>query len=306
MKTNIPQRHDALVKGFLNDPDVAREFLETHLTAEVQSVCDFATLQIVPTSYIDEDLKMLCSDVTYRIELKDKTNFIYVYTLIEHQSTPVELMPFRILKYQVAIMQDHLNKYSDEKDGKLLLPLVAPIVFYNGVATPYPHSVDIAELFESRELFERVQLGKFKLVDLTVTDNNEILRHGGKLAVLETLAKTVHVRDIKMVMSYIISALVAGHEDNLSDFLFKTAYTYLSTNRENDELLELSDAVINKIPDYREMVMTHTETLLQKGRQEAEKEIAKNLLKSGVDIDTIKKATHLSEKELEQLKESLH
>ena len=60
--------------------------------------------------------------------------------------------------------------------------------------------------------------------------------------------------------------------------------------------------------------MTHTETLLQKGmqqgmqqgRHDAEKEIARNLLKSGVDIVAIKNATHLSDEELEQLKASLH
>ena len=56
--------------------------------------------------------------------------------------------------------------------------------------------------------------------------------------------------------------------------------------------------------------MTHTETLLQKGMQQGmqqeRQEIAKNLLKSGVDIAAIKNATHLSDKELEQLKASLH
>ena len=56
--------------------------------------------------------------------------------------------------------------------------------------------------------------------------------------------------------------------------------------------------------------MTHTETLLQKGMQQGiqqeRQEIAKNLLKCGADIDMIKNATHLSDKELEQLKASLH
>ena len=119
-----------------------------------------------------------------------------------------------------------------------------------------------------------------------------------------------------------MSALVAGHNDHLSELLFKIAYAYLSTARENDELLELSDEIIKQLPNYKEIVMTHTETLLQKGiqqgmqqgRQEgveegiykAGKEIAKNLLKSGVDIDTIKNATYLSDAELAELKDLLH
>lgn len=326
MTNKIPQRHDALAKGFLSDPTVAREFLELYLSADVKGICNFDTLQIEPTSYIDEDLKMHCADITYRLELKDKTNFVYVYTLVEHQSTPVALMPFRILKYQVAIIQNHLTRYEHKNNKKNpILPLVVPIVFYNGTDSPYPCKVDIAEMFEHRDLFDKIQLGRFKLVDLTITNNEEILKHG-KVAVLEMLAKHISVRDFSIVKDYIMSALVAGHNDHLSELLFKIAYAYLSTARENDELLELSDEIIKQLPNYKEIVMTHTETLLQKGiqqgmqqgrqegRQEgveegiykAGKEIAKNLLKSGVDINTIKNATYLSDAELAELKDLLH
>ena len=112
-----------------------------------------------------------------------------------------------------------------------------------------------------------------------------------------------------------MSALVAGHNDHLSELLFKIAYAYLSTARENDELLELSDEIIKQLPNYKEIVMTHTETLLQKGMQQGmqkgihdtERNMAEQLLKSGVDISVVSKAAiHLSKEELEQLKASLH
>ena len=314
MTNKIPQRHDALAKGFLSDPTVAREFLDLYLHSDIKGICNFDTLQIEPTSYIDEDLKMHCADITYRLELKDKTNFVYVYTLVEHQSTPVALMPFRILKYQVAIIQNHLTRHEHKIKKNPILPLVVPIVFYNGADSPYPCKVDIADMFEHRDLFDKIQLGKFKLVDLTIIDNEEILKHG-QVAVLEMLAKHISVRNFSIVKDYIMSALVAGHNDHLSELLFKIAYAYLSTARENDELLELSDEIIKKLPNYKEIVMTHTETLLQKGMQQgrqegihdAERNMAEQLLKSGVDISVVSKAAiHLSQEELEQLKASLH
>ena len=82
MTTNIPQKHDALSKSFLSDPSVARDFLERYLHEDVRGICDLSTLQIEPTSYVDEDLKMHCSDIAYRLELKDKSNYVYVYVLL--------------------------------------------------------------------------------------------------------------------------------------------------------------------------------------------------------------------------------
>ncbi len=322
---NIPQRHDALTKSFLSDPSVAREFLERYLHKDVQAICNFDTLQIEPTSYVDEDLKMHCSDITYRLELKDKSNYVYVYTLIEHQNKADKLMPFRILKYQAAIIQNHITRHRTDKHEVPLLPLVAPIVFYNGNKSPYPYKIDIAEMFEHRELFDEISLGKFSLVDLTVMENKEILTHG-KIAPLEIIAKHIKVRNFLNYIDDVVSAFVLAHEQNLSVALFKSAFTYLSTEREKEELVRLSDLIIKNLPNYEEIVMNYADSLklegiqqgmqqgmqqgrrqgMQQGMQQERQEIAKNLLRCGVDILAIKNATHLSDKELEQLKASLH
>jgi len=313
MTTNIPQRHDALTKSFLSDPAAARAFLERYLNKDVQGICDLSTLQIEPTSYVDEDLKMHCSDITYRLELKDKSNCVYVYVLVEHQNKPVELMPFRVLKYQVAIIQNHLTKHKTDKSKNLLLPLVVPILFYNGKKSPYPHKIDIADMFEYRDLYDKIGLGRFNLVDLTIIKDEELITHG-IIAPLEIIAKHITVRDFGLYLGNIVKAFVVAHENHLSESLFKSSFTYLSTEREKEELVILSDMIIKELPFYREIVMTYAESLkqegmqqgMQQGKQEERQEIARNLLKCGADTDMIKNVTHLSDKELEQLKASLH
>ena len=50
----------------------------------------------------------------------------YVYLNLEHQSTAEELMPFRMHRYKVAIMQQHLNL------GYKKLPVVISMLFYHG------------------------------------------------------------------------------------------------------------------------------------------------------------------------------
>jgi len=144
MTDKIVKQHDPLARKFLTDIEVAKEFLQIHLASEVLAKCDLSTLTIESTSYIEDDLKLHCADVVYRISLRDGSGCAYVYTLVEHQSSPVKLMAFRIIKYQIAILQKHIDTYGESEP----LPIVVPLVFYNGTRTPYPYSSSIADLYQ--------------------------------------------------------------------------------------------------------------------------------------------------------------
>lgn len=168
----IIKKHDLFVRKCLTDLSMAREFLKTYLPAEVKNKCNLNKLTIVSGSFVEDDLKAHVSDIVYQLELDSNKGSAYIYVLLEHQSTPLENMPYRILRYQLAIMQKHMDEYPKDK-----IPLVVPIVFYNGSDTPYPYSTSLADLFADRELFNAVGLGNFKIADLTVIEDDEILQH---------------------------------------------------------------------------------------------------------------------------------
>ena len=221
-------------------------------------------------------------------------------------------MPLRIIRYQLAIIQKHIDKY-----GEVPLPLVVPLVFYNGSQSPYPYEHDIANLFFNKELFAQVQLGKFRLIDLTIMPKEEILKHG-KVAVLEMFAKYIGIRDLKAVLEYIIASIDVAHAHGLSESLFKGAFSYLVDARETGEIKLIVEQLIKTVPEYEEIVMTYAESLrkegelrglqegklmglqegklkglregklkgLQEGKLVAQKEIAQELLKS----DEVRKA----------------
>jgi len=122
--------HDAVFKQFLTDPAVAKDFMAQHLSESVRAVCDFSTLRLASGSFVEESLRACFSDVLY--SLKTAGGDGYIYVLIEHQSTPDRHMAFRLLRYAVAVMQRHLDA------GHTKLPLVIPVLFYNGKRSPYP------------------------------------------------------------------------------------------------------------------------------------------------------------------------
>ena len=113
--------HDAVFKSFLRHPDTARDFIDIHLPAPLRKLCDLTTLKLEPNSFIDEDLRQYYSDLLWSVKTQEGAGYIYV--VIEHQSKPEELMAFRMMRYSIAAMQNHLDA------GYKELPLVIPMLF---------------------------------------------------------------------------------------------------------------------------------------------------------------------------------
>ncbi|WP_299144637.1 Rpn family recombination-promoting nuclease/putative transposase, partial [uncultured Vibrio sp.] len=82
------------------------------------------TLKLESGSFIEESLRPYYSDVLYSLNTSQGEG--YVYALIEHQSRPDKHMAFRLMRYAIAAMQQHLEA------GHEHLPLVIPLQFYHG------------------------------------------------------------------------------------------------------------------------------------------------------------------------------
>jgi len=296
--------HDLLVRKYLTDKEAAKDFLLAHLPTEVLDICDLDSITVEPTSYIEDDLREHCSDIVHKLKIKKSNKTAYVYTLVEHQSSAVKLMPFRILKYQAAIIDKHLKEHKGSE-----LPLVFPLVLYNGTATPYPYSSNITDLFVDREIYQKLPLGNFKLLDLTVTDDNEILQHR-KAALMELVTKHIRSKEFITVIPQIIQALQLMHELGIDHSLVDSVVVYMMQARENKEIKELSKQVKDNAPYYEDTIMTYAESVKkegmrlgrQEGRQESQLEIAKKMLDSGMEQKLVAEITNLS---LEQIK-TLH
>jgi predicted transposase/invertase (TIGR01784 family) len=121
----VPNPHDALFRSALKNIEVAKDFFTAHLPSFVLNKINFDALKFCNTSFIDEELKEQCSDVLYSSK-SENNSFNYLYILAEHQSSPSKLMPFRVLRYQLAIINQHLQ----EHPNTTTLPVVFPLVFY--------------------------------------------------------------------------------------------------------------------------------------------------------------------------------
>uniref|UniRef100_UPI00262BC406 Rpn family recombination-promoting nuclease/putative transposase n=1 Tax=uncultured Vibrio sp. TaxID=114054 RepID=UPI00262BC406 len=182
-----PTPHDALFKQFMTHPETAQDLLDIHLPAKLRDICDLTTLKLESGSFIEESLRPYYSDVLYSLSTSQGEG--YVYALIEHQSRPDKHMAFRLMRYAIAAMQQHLEA------GHEHLPLVIPLQFYHGKVSPYPYEMNWLKGFANPDQAKGLYTQDFPLVDVTVISDNDIMQHR-RIALLELVQKHARHRDI--------------------------------------------------------------------------------------------------------------
>lgn len=306
MKIYSATPHDAIFKQFLRHKAIARDFLQAHLPCELLAQCHLETLQLASGSFVEENLRASYSDILYALQTRDGPGYIYV--LIEHQSTPDKLMPFRLMRYTLAAMQQHLDAGHDN------LPLVIPMLFYHGSVSPWPYRMNWLELFDNATLAHRLYTQDFPLVDITVIPDSEIMAHQ-RMAMLELLFKHIRQRDLASLQEQ-LGALLIENWLTPSQLEALIAYMLQAGSASHPEALLCTLAQYS--PQHKEQLMTIAEWLAEEGRKkgivqgieqgieqgealgrrdEAQK-IARNMLNAGLSAALVQQLTGLNADDL--------
>ena len=124
MSLDLSQPHDAFFRKGLANLEVAKDLLKAHLPKKIVRRIDWSTLKLTNKSFVKEHLRQLHSDVVYQCMMEGKET--YIYHVVEHQSSPDPLLAFRILQYNVALMEEHLAQ------GHKKLPVILNLCMYAG------------------------------------------------------------------------------------------------------------------------------------------------------------------------------
>ena len=163
-------------------------FLLLHLPEALSAVTDLENLQLQQRSHIDDMRNESTVDILYKTTIAGHE--AYLYLLLEHQSTPDELMAFRMLKYTCDIIAQYLKTTK-----KKTIPLIYPMVIYHA-DRPYPYSTEIRDIVDApRELVDSYFLKPFQLIDLGQIEDKELKKHAWA-GVMEFALKHIFARDI--------------------------------------------------------------------------------------------------------------
>lgn len=304
-KNRTPTPHDLVFKTFLSTMETARDFIAIHLPSALLQLCDLQTLQLESGSFIEEDLHPYFSDMLY--SLKTACGDGYIHVLIEHQSSPDRHMAFRLMRYAIAAMQRHLEA------GHNVLPLVIPILFYQGRRSPYPNSMNWLDEFSDPVVAGRIYSQNFPLVDITVIPDDEIMRHRS-MAALTLIQKHIRQRDLTRLLDKLAILLTRNH---ISGQQVIALVNYMLQAGEAQDARTLLYEMAQRAPQYGDELMTLAEQLKQEGRnegiqqgmqqgiqtgeREASRKIARAMLEKGIPAADIIEMTGVSAEELPSL-----
>ncbi|TBU93290.1 Rpn family recombination-promoting nuclease/putative transposase [Stutzerimonas kirkiae] len=135
----MPQAHDAGYKLLFSNPEFVRDLLLGFVPQEWVGQVDFSSLEMLNGHYVSEDMQGRYEERVWRLRLGED-DWVYLYLLLEFQSTPARFMALRLLTY-IGLFWQQL-----EKQGRLTHDGRLPLVLYNGFK-PWRHSTRLSDLY---------------------------------------------------------------------------------------------------------------------------------------------------------------
>jgi predicted transposase/invertase (TIGR01784 family) len=139
MATNI---HDSGYKKLLSNHTIFRQLIKTFIREDWVNELDFDQCETLDKSFISDHYKQTESDLIYKVKVRGKT--IYIYILLEFQSSVDRFMVVRVLNYITNFYLDYVATHRRIKK----LPAIFPVVLYNG-KKKWTAVQEIADLIEA-------------------------------------------------------------------------------------------------------------------------------------------------------------
>ena len=272
--------HDQGYKRLFSHPEMVADLLRGFVREDWVRDLDFSSLEKFPGSFVTPDLGNRESDVVWRLRW-GRDRWLYVYLLIEFQSTVDSFMALRMMVYVGLLYQQLVQQKQLSESG--LLPPVLPLVLYNGHA-PWGAARELSELIEEipggLERY-RPRL-RYCLLDEIRTASSELESMRNLAAALFRLEKSRGPKDIDRVVAALLEWLNEPHLAELKRSFAIWLLRVLIPARvpgldipQMDDLLEVKSMLA-------ENVMSWTEQWKQEGLEEGRKQGLEEGLQEGL------------------------
>ncbi len=301
----MAKHHDTGYKELFSHPEFVQQLIEGFVSSEIAELMDFTTLKNHSGNYITPLFEERLEDVVWSVEVawQGLTQRVFLYILLEFQSSVDLRMPIRLLHY-VACFYDHLLK-TDVTTPAKGLPPVLPIVLYNGTR-PWTACEDVYQMVQPEPpAFLRVYQPhlRYYLVDEGRYTDEELAERPTPLSGVFGIENATGDRQaLQRAVDRIVAIIQADPNKRRTDEIvtrwLKRHLQWLGTGFNLERL--------NSVMEDKEMLAENLENWAKKERQEARREIACNLIQTTeLDDATIAHATGLPQAEIAALRREL-
>jgi predicted transposase YdaD len=264
--------------------DLLRAFVHEDWVREL----DFSTLERVGGTFVTQALRERESDIIWRVRWSGEC-WLYVYLLLEFQSTVDPWMALRIMVYTGLLWQSLAREGELAAGGRL--PPVLPLVLYNG-ERPWRAALDVAELIaEVPGGLERYRPRlRYCLLDQGRLAAEELAPLRNLAAALFRLEKSREVADVERVLSNLVEWLRSPEESSLRQ-AFAVWIVKVLSNRLPEvqipqvaDLMEVKTMLAERVTEWtRQWKQEGFQEGLERGREEGREEGLERGLEAGLE-----------------------
>lgn len=136
--------HDSIYRLLFGEPRVIEDLLRGFASSAVGNLLDLASLKQVAARHVSEGLRQSENDMIWEVRTRQGRQ-LYVYVMLEFQSSPDWTMPLRMANYVGQFYRGLLVRPEIRRLRRH--PQVLPIVIYSGKGA-WPAAEEVHELID--------------------------------------------------------------------------------------------------------------------------------------------------------------
>jgi len=235
--------HDKGYKSLLSKRRNFIKFLRHFVKYEWVKLVDEDNLSLCDKGFVDSFFNELESDLIYSAKISGQD--VYFFVLTELQSTTDYTIPFRLFRYISAILSRIFNDTAEKVRARadFRLPVVIPIVFYNGASNWFV-TRNFKDYLQGSELFEGAIDFSYTLVDINLLDKAYLLENYDAICAAIAVDK-VRIRGYEQLLELLTGIVTAKSNytsEEFSDFLIwlKDSLKHrVKSEQQIDQIVEL-------------------------------------------------------------------
>ena len=296
----INNSHDKIFRKALEDKNNAIKIINRILKEDKVSMDE---IEKYNSSYISSKLANSEADIVYKIINQD------MFFLIEHQTKIDYSMPYRILKYELEIIESVLID-KNYKNKKYKYPIVIPIVLYTG-NKKWNAKLDLRKVQLKWKNYEGQEFSRYNILDINDFNNEELLQEDSLISKIMIIEKSKTERELEENLEKIIDIMNKNEKiytQKQKEFLMTIMQFVLKQKIGDKKIKELVKKLENggkgKMLAVLDMIDRENKRIMREAKREGKKEVAKKLLDKKMSFKDIEEVTGLSRNVIEKLKKS--
>ena len=289
-----PRPSDSAYKFLFSNKRIFHQLLTSFVPEAFVKDLSPDDLYPVDKSFISEEFTKRESDLIYRVKREDRE--VYIYILIEFQSTPDKTIAARTLSYIMRLYETILQT---SQAGKL--PAIFPIVLYNG-EDKWSAPDNIADLIEhniSDDYIPRFRY--FKIIERDIPEET-LFKLNNLVAAVIYLEKQRNADKLQEAIEKVVEMIKNEHILDIKQFTV-WARRMLTVPTDTEELIQ----EIHTITEVKPMLTKIADQIRAEGKAEGEnaraREAACRMLDEGLDTELVVRVTGLSREEVVGLRQ---